>query len=923
MHKEKEVSLSSILPGQAYSKEMARAIESKWMNYWYGNQVFKTPNPKQGDRNFYCLDMFPYPSGYGLHVGHAVGYIASDIYTRFKRLQGYNVLHPMGWDAFGLPAERYAIKTGDHPAETTKKNAETYKRQMNLMGLSFDWSREFSTTDPDYYKWTQLIFLRMYNAWFDETLQKARPIDELPIPDDVRAKGEKEIGAYRDRHRLVYYDESIVNWCPQLNSVVANEEVMNDGRTEQGFEVVRRSMRQVMMRITAYSERLLKGLDSLDWPESIKKQQSDWIGKSEGLEICFKGKTGDFELFTFTTRPDTLFGTTFLVLAPEHEALNTIVTPEQKAAVEEYVQNALQQGERARKQQTEKTGVFTGYYVKNPITQEDIPVFVADYVLMEHGTGVVMGVPAHDQRDFDFAKKYNLPIKPVFAPLDEEKRKRVLGLEIPWTDDAPALELDQAAYKELGLYGKSTTEVADIITNYLKSKDLGHTAVHYRMRDWVFARQRYWGDPIPLINWEDGTTTAVPEDELPLTLPVLNDYKPVGDGRSALSLATGWINVTDPKTGMKGKREDSTMPQWAGSCWYPLRFMDPHNNNWMVDPEIEKAWGPVDFYIGGAEHATLHLLYSRFWFQAMYDLGMTSIQEPFKKLYNQGMLTGFAYKTHRGVVVPIDDITETDGETYYIRPESEHYEKDSAELPLEKIRAKMSKSLRNVVNPDDVIAQYGADSFRMYIMFMAPVDGGREWETKNVGSMEKFLRRFWNFITNGKEEGYRNVVAEAGEDPLARLAINSAISGITNESEALKYNTAIAKIMICLNDISQYEVSLSTLKKLVLLLSPFAPFMAEELWQRLGNEQSITYAEWPAVDEEAFKLIKTVNIVITVNGKKRATIETDQSITDEALKTLVSESLSSTNWAINDSSEIIIIRDKKSGYPKLVNVAQK
>lgn len=917
---EKEVSRDAAIQGQVYT-DVVKSIENKWRNYWYNNNVFKTPDPKEGDKTFYCLDMFPYPSGYGLHVGHAVGYIASDIYARFKRLQGFNVLHPMGWDAFGLPAERHAIKTNSHPTETTRQNAENYKRQMNLMGLSYDWSREFSTTDPEYYKWTQFIFVRLFNAWFDEKLQKARPIEELPVPQEIQAQGEKAVSKYKDEHRLVYYDESIVNWCPQLNTVVANEEIMADGRTEQGFEVVRKSMRQVMMRITAYSERLLKGLDKLDWPESIKKQQRDWIGRSEGLEIVFRGKSGKLDLSTFTTRPDTLFGVTFLVIAPEHEALKTIVAPEHQQAVSEYVEKALQQGERARKQGTEKTGVFTGYYVQHPMTGDGVPVFVADYVLMEHGTGVVMGVPAHDQRDFDFAKKYDLPIIPVFAPAQEAERKQVLALEIPWTDDAPALDLEHPEYKALQLAGKSTDEVAAIITQHLESKGLAHLAVHYRMRDWVFSRQRYWGDPIPLINWEDGTVTSLREDELPLTLPVMQDYKPLGDGKSVLSAATEWINVTDPVTGKKGLREDSTMPQWAGSCWYPIRFMDPHNNRRMVDPELEKRWGPVDFYIGGAEHATLHLLYARFWFQAMHDLGMTSIDEPFARLFNQGMLTGFAYKTERGVLIPIDDVIEEDN-NYYIRPGSEHYDKANPRQPLQKIRAKMSKSLRNVINPDDVIAQYGADSFRMYIMFMAPVDGGREWETKHVTSMEKFLKRFWTFVTNGKPEGYRNVIAEADERAEVRLALNAAISGITEECEAFKFNTAIAKIMICLNEISSHDVSLATLEKLVLLVSPFAPFVAEELWQRLGHSTSVTKEKWPAVDHKALELKTSVNVVVTVNGKKRAVVEANQTITDADLKQMIADNLAQTNWAIKNESEIVIVRDKKKGFPKLVNVVQ-
>lgn len=925
MKNDKELNVTApTIPAEFYSKETAQAIERKWRSYWYEDNIFKTENPKSGDKTFYCLDMFPYPSGYGLHVGHSVGYIASDVLSRFKRMQGFNVLHPMGWDAFGLPTERYAIKTGAHPSETTAKNAANYKRQMNLMGLSFDWSREFSTTDPSYYKWTQYIFLQLYNAWFDEKLQKTRPIADLPIPEEIRSEGKQAIAQYRDEHRLVYYADSMVNWSPKLNSVVANEEIMNDGRTEQGFEVIRVNMRQVMMRISAFAERLLAGLEGLDWPESIKKQQQDWIGRSEGVEIQFEEQSNAFGLTTFTTRPDTIFGVTFIAIAPEHELIGELVTKEQEEEVQAYVDKAIQQGERARKQQTDKTGVFTGAYVTNPLTAKLVPVFVADYVLMEHGTGVVMGVPAHDDRDFEFAQKYKLEVIPVFAPADAKLRQQVLNLEIPWTEDAMALDLDYDVFRELGLTGKSTKEVMARVTDQLVQTGQAKRAIHYKMRDWVFARQRYWGDPIPLINWEDGTVTGIPETELPLTLPEMENYEPAGDGQSALARATDWVNVTDPSNpNKKGKREVSTMPQWAGSCWYPLRFMDPDNENEIVDRQLEKAWGPVDFYIGGAEHATLHLLYSRFWYLALYDLGVIQTEEPFQKLFNQGMLTGFAYKTGRGVIIPIDDVElQSDGE-YYIKMDSEHFEEELKDVPLEKVKTKMSKSLRNVVNPDDVIASYGADAFRLYIMFMAPVEGGREWETKNVVSTERFLRRFWNFVTGNKLEGYRNVVPSSEEKTAVKVQVNTLIEEIAMDCDAFKLNTAIAKIMKHFNEISKFEVSLATLEKMVLVVAPFAPFVAEELWQRLGHTRSLSAEPWPEKYADAKVEIQTITIVLTVNGKKRAELELDSAITEEALKARVAEYLQDTAWPIGDNDRIIIIKDKKTGQLKLVNVVKR
>lgn len=905
-----------------YDRKSIQEIEQKWRNTWDETNAFKTANPQKGDKTFYCLDMFPYPSGYGLHVGHPVGYIASDIISRYKRMKGFNVLHPMGWDAFGLPTERYAMKTGVHPDITTKKNAENYKRQMKMMGLSYDWDREFSTTDPEYYKWTQFIFLRMYNAWFDEEQQKARPIRELPIPDEIKQQGERAVGAYIDAHRLVYYDESVVNWCPQLNSVVANEEVMADGRTEHGFEVIKKPMRQVMMRITAYADRLIKGLDNLDWPESIKEQQRTWIGRTTGVEVTFQGLSGAIDISVFTTHIETIFGVTFLVIAPELEIVEQITTKEHKESVQQYVEEAIRSGERQRKQQNEKTGVFTGYYVKNPVTGDSVPVYVADYVLKDHGTGAVMGVAAHDQRDFDFAKNFDLAIVPLFAPQDEVLKEKVINKEIPWLEEGYGLELTYAVYQELALEGLSSSKVAKKIGDYILQKGMGREVVHYKMRDWVFARQRYWGDPIPLVHMDDGSVLDVPEAELPLTLPILDDYTPAGEGQSALARAMDWISYTQESTGNKGKRELSTMPQWAGSCWYALRFMDPQNNDWIVDPNIEKAWGPVDLYIGGAEHATLHLLYSRFWYLAMYDLEVIQTEEPYKKLVNQGMLTGFAFKTPRGIIVPIDDVEEKEDGEAYIKTSSEHYAHELHGVPLQKVRAKMSKSLRNVVNPDDVIKAYGADSFRVFLMFMAPIEGGREWETKNIIPTVKFLGRVWAFVTGEKETGVRDVVSKEDEPVETVRALNEAILGIGHDIEFLKYNTAIAKIMIFLNKVTKLQISKESLDKFVCLIAPFAPFMAEELWQRCGYETTLVKAPWPEITEIKAAFKQNIVVPLTLNGKKIATFEIEEGLQEDQVKSMVLEKFGESKWKVAQNDHFVIIHDKKTQQIKLVNIVR-
>ena len=703
-----------------------QTIEKKWREFWEKNEVFKTDDPKPGEKKFFALDMFPYPSGSGLHVGHPVGYIASDIVSRVKRMQGYKVLHPMGWDAFGLPAEQHAIKTGKHPAETTVENAAYYKKQMNLVGLSYDWSREFSTTDPGYYHWTQYIFLQLYNAWFDAKQQKARPISELEIPAEVEAEGKAAVAAYRDQQRLVYFDEIFVNWCEELKVVLANEEVKN-GRSEQGFDVVRIPKRQCMMRISSFADRLLAGLDGLDWPESILEQQRNWIGRTRGAEIAFAVNDQELEIRVFTSRPETIFGVSYLAISPEYADIDALTTADNKAAVEAYRQQANTKSERERLASKEKTGCFTGSYATNPVTGETVPVWVTDYVLVDYGTGAVMGVPAHDSRDFEFANAFGLDIQQVFDAGD--------GSSLPMTDHGKMLAF---SYADQDFEGLSTGKAKKAIINLFHKTGDGEIQTNYRMRDWVFSRQRYWGDPIPLIHWEDGTTTGVPEADLPVVLPEVKDYQPTEEGDSALAKATDWLNVTDPKTGMKGLRETNTMPQWAGSCWYPLRFMDPHNDKQLVAPEKEAAWNSVDFYIGGAEHAVLHLLYARFWYLAMHDLGVIQTAEPFPRLINQGMLGSYAFRNEGGFPVPVDEVKEQEDGTFVWEKTGETVQKSSA---------KMSKSLRNVVNPDQIVEDYGADTLRIYLMFMGPIEAARVWDIDSIRGPQRFLRRFWNYVT--------------------------------------------------------------------------------------------------------------------------------------------------------------------------------
>jgi leucyl-tRNA synthetase len=767
-----------------------KKIEKKWQKYWEEHKTFKTTEDPEKPK-FYALDMFPYPSGAGLHVGHPEGYTATDIISRMKRMQGYNVLHPMGWDAFGLPAEQYALDTGNDPAEFTEKNIANFKRQIKSLGFSYDWDREINTTDPEYYKWTQWIFLKLYE------------------------KG------------LAYIDEVPVNWCPALGTVLANEEVI-DGKSERGgYPVVRRPMKQWVLKITAYADRLLEDLEELDWPESIKEMQRNWIGRSEGAEVRFQIDGHDETFTVFTTRPDTLFGATYTVLAPEHPLVEKITTAEQKAAVERYLDQIKSKSDLERTDLSkEKTGVFTGAYAINPVTNEKMPIWIADYVLMSYGTGAIMAVPAHDERDFEFAKKFGLPIKEVVAGGDVNKEA--------YTGDGVHVNSDF-------LNGLNKEEAIAKMIEWLEEKGIGSKKVTYRLRDWLFSRQRYWGEPIPIIHWEDGTMTPVPEEELPLMLPKTKEVKPSGTGESPLANITEWVNVVDPKTGKKGRRETNTMPQWAGSCWYFLRYIDPHNPNALADPEKLKKWLPVDIYIGGAEHAVLHLLYARFWHKFLYDIGVVPTKEPFQKLYNQGMILG------------------------------ENNEK-------------MSKSRGNVVNPDEIVESHGADTLRLYEMFMGPLDASISWSTTGLDGARRFLDRVWRLFVDENGQLSSKIKEEGNE---LEKVYHQTVKKVTEDYEQLHFNTAISQLMVFVNEAYKADYLPKPFAEgFVKLLSPITPHIAEELWEKLGHNDTITYEPWPTYDES--KLVDDeVEIVIQINGKVRAKRTIAKDASKEEMEKLV------------------------------------
>ncbi|EPB2977696.1 leucine--tRNA ligase [Enterococcus faecalis] len=796
-----------------------KEIEKKWQKYWAKNNCFNTLDDPNKEK-FYALDMFPYPSGQGLHVGHPEGYTATDILSRMKRAQGYNVLHPMGWDAFGLPAEQYALDTGNDPAEFTKKNIETFRRQINSLGFSYDWNREINTTDPEYYKWTQWIFTKLYE------------------------KG------------LAYEAEVAVNWVPELGTVISNEEVI-DGKSERGgYDVVRRPMRQWMLKITAYADRLLEDLELVDWPESIKDMQRNWIGRSEGANVTFK-VAGTEESFTvFTTRPDTLFGATYTVLAPELELVKKITTSEQTAAVEAYIEETSKKSDLNRTDLAkEKTGVFTGAYAINPVNGQEIPIWIGDYVLASYGTGAIMAVPAHDERDYEFAKTFGIDILPVIAGGDITTEA--------YTGDGPHINSDF-------LNGLNKAEAIAKMNEWLEENHVGKKEVSYRLRDWLFSRQRYWGEPIPVIHWEDGTTTTVPESELPLRLPVTSDIRPSGTGESPLANIDEWVNVVDPETGMKGKRETNTMPQWAGSSWYYLRFIDPHNKNEIADFEKLKRWLPVDIYIGGAEHAVLHLLYARFWHKFLYDIGVVPTKEPFQKLYNQGMILG------------------------------ENNEK-------------MSKSRGNVVNPDDVVAKYGADTLRLYEMFMGPLDASIAWNENGLEGSRKFLDRVWRLIVD--EEGkMRDRITTINDGRLTKV-YHQTVKKVTEDMANLHFNTAISQLMVFVNEANKVDaLPYEYVEGFVQLLAPIAPHISEELWQILGNEESLTYVPWPTYDEAAL-VEDEVEVVFQVNGKLRGKQNVARGLSKEEL-----EQIAMNHEAVKEFIEGKTVRKVIAVPDKLVNI---
>ena len=817
-------------------------IEPKWQGYWAEHKTFRAVDCDYSRKKLYVLDMFPYPSGAGLHVGHPEGYTASDIWCRYKRMKGYNVLHTMGWDAFGLPAEQYAIKTGTHPEVTTAKNIANFKRQLTAFGFSFDWDREIRTCDPKYYKWTQWIFAKLFEAG------------------------------------LAYESFQPVNWCPALGTVLANEEVIN-GRSEVGnYPVYRKPIRQWVLKITAYAEKLLSGLEGLEWPEGTLEMQKNWIGRSTGAEVDFPVAGHDgLKIKVYTTRPDTLFGATYMVLAPEHALVKQIMSAEQKAAVEAYVTEATTKSELDRTDLSKtKTGVFTGAYAVNPVNGKEIPVWISDYVLASYGTGAIMAVPEHDTRDFEFATKFGLPIICVIKPSEKDceaagvKLDDVLAGKVCWTGDGLHYNSSNA---EVSLDGLNLEESKAAINAWMAKKGVGMPTVNFKLRDWLFSRQRYWGEPFPLVHYPDGHAGLVPESELPVELPELEDYKPTEDGEPPLARAKEWLKWKDPKTGEECLRETNTMPQWAGSCWYYLRYIDPHNDERAWDPEKEKYWMPVDLYVGGAEHAVLHLLYARFWHKVLFDQGYVSTPEPFKRLIHQGIILGTSYKDKRGVLVPNDEVEAKDGKFYR--------KGDGEELTC--LPAKMSKSLKNVVNPDEVIARYGADAFRLYEMFMGPLREVKPWSTEGVEGVFRFLNRFWRMIID-TETG--NVAAEVDDEPMTKeqeCLLHQTIKKVGDDIEGISYNTAISQLMVFLNEFGRLpHRNRKAMETAVLLLSPMAPHICEELWNRLGHEGTLAYEPWPQYDE-AKMAVAEKEILVQLNGKPKVRLMAPASAGKEEL----------------------------------------
>ncbi|GAA1296234.1 leucine--tRNA ligase [Streptomyces sp. NBC_00257] len=939
-----------------YTAAMAADIEARWQDFWDAEGTYEAPNPTgdlAGDPELaarpkkFIMDMFPYPSGAGLHVGHPLGYIATDVFARHQRMTGHNVLHTLGFDAFGLPAEQYAVQTGTHPRVSTEANIENMTAQLRRLGLGHDKRRSFATIESEYYKWTQWIFLQIFNSWYDTEADRARPIAELveqfesgarPTPDgrDWSALSAAERADILGEYRLAYASDAPVNWSPGLGTVLANEEVTADGRSERGnFPVFKAKLRQWNMRITAYADRLLNDLDGLDWPEAIKLQQRNWIGRSEGARVDFPVDGSD-SITVFTTRQDTLFGATYMVLAPEHELVERIIPaawPEgthavwtggyasPAEAVAAYRKLAAAKSDVERQAEAkDKTGVFTGAYATNPVSGEKVPVFIADYVLMGYGTGAIMAVPAHDARDFAFARAFELPMRCVVEPSDDRGTDPSTWEDAFGSYDA---KLVNSANDEISLDGLGVVDAKARITEWLKAHGVGEGTVNFRLRDWLFSRQRYWGEPFPIVYDEDGIAHPLPESMLPLELPEVDDYSPRTfdpddadtQPETPLSRNADWVNVTldlgDGNGPKKYRRETNTMPNWAGSCWYELRYLDPNNDRKLVDPAIEQYWmgpregqptGGVDLYVGGAEHAVLHLLYARFWSKVLHDLGHISSVEPFHKLYNQGMIQAFVYRDSRGIAVPAAEVEERDGQFYY------QGEKVS------RVLGKMGKSLKNAVTPDEICTEYGADTLRLYEMAMGPLDVSRPWDTRAVVGQYRLLQRLWRNVVD-EETGEVTVVdTEPGEETLR--ALHKAIDGVGQDMAGMRFNTAIAKVTELNNHLTKAggPLSRSVAESLVLLVAPLAPHIAEELWRRLGHTDSVVHQDFPVADP-AYVVDETVTCVVQVKGKVKARLEISPSITDEEL-----EALALADPAVVAALDGAGIRKVIVRAPKLVNI---
>lgn len=923
---------SEVAAPHRYTAALAAEIEARWQDFWDAEGTYEAPNPSGdmaardeaetalvGKPKKFIMDMFPYPSGAGLHVGHPLGYIATDVFARFQRMTGHNVLHTLGFDAFGLPAEQYAVQTGTHPRVSTEANIANMKAQLRALGLGHDKRRSFASIDPEYYKWTQWIFVQIFNSWYDADAKKARPIADLvaqfasgerPVPGTTRAWSELDAAERAEvlgEYRLAYASDAPVNWCPGLGTVLANEEVTADGRSERGnFPVFKAKLRQWNMRITAYADRLLDDLDALDWPEAIKLQQRNWIGRSEGARVNFPVGTEGEAITVFTTRQDTLFGATYMVLAPEHELVDKVVpaawpegthetwtgghaTPAD--AVTAYRASAAAKSDVERQADAkEKTGVFTGVYATNPVSGEQVPVFIADYVLMGYGTGAIMAVPAHDSRDFAFARAFGLPMRCVVEPSDGR------GTDTATWDDAFSsyeAKLINSANQEISLDGLDVTGGKARITGWLATRGIGEGTVNFRLRDWLFSRQRYWGEPFPIVYDEDGVAHSLPESMLPLELPEVDDYSPRTfdpddadtSPETPLSRNEDWVNVTldlgdGPK---KYRRETNTMPNWAGSCWYELRYLDPHNDKRLVDPAVEQYWmgpregqptGGVDLYVGGAEHAVLHLLYARFWSKVLFDLGHISSAEPFHKLYNQGMIQAYVYRDSRGFPVPATEVEERDGAFFF---EGEQVKRELG---------KMGKSLKNAVTPDEICDEYGADTLRLYEMAMGPLDVSRPWDTRAVVGQYRLLQRLWRLIVD-ESTGEVTVpdVAEGDVDEATLRALHKAIDGVGQDLEGMRFNTAIAKITELNNHLTKAAgpVPRSVAERLVLLIAPLAPHIAEELWRKLGHTDSVVHQDFPVADP-AYVVDESVTCVVQIKGKVKARLEVSPAISDEELE---------------------------------------